>query len=70
MNNSVSEEDFNLAIENAVGRITGINKLYPSQTELLKSLVEQKNIFCTAPTNSGGLSYEDLIQNFSIFRFI
>ena len=49
----VSSEDLNLAVENVLKNIQGIDQLYPSQLELLKCMVEKENIFFTSATNSG-----------------
>ena len=50
----VPEEDFDHAVETVVSNLSGIASLYPSQLEVLRSLVvEQDNLFVTQPTNSG-----------------
>ena len=41
------------AIEKVIHNLTGISTLYPSQLELLRCLVDNRNVFLTSPTNSG-----------------
>ena len=50
---SVSDDDFDTAVNNAVKTLKGIDALYPSQLKVLRHLVNQDNLFVTSPTNSG-----------------
>ena len=50
---TVSKEDLEVAVGRVVKNLIGIDKLFPSQMELLTVLVEGHNTFFTAPTNSG-----------------
>ena len=50
---AVREEDFYLAVERVVGNLHGIDNLFPIQTDMLRCIVGQENLFFTAPTNSG-----------------
>ena len=49
----VSDESFMCAVQKVIQMLPGISELYPSQLELLRSLVDQQNTFLTSPTNSG-----------------
>ena len=50
---AVSNEDFDQAVDLIVKQLPGVEKLYPSQTKLLRLLVEKADVFLTSPTNSG-----------------
>ena len=74
-----NEEDFATAVNRVVSHLPGIDELYTHQLNLLKLLVDKKNVFMTSPTNSGktlpavilplvlkelnGLGYSDIPAN-------
>ena len=49
----VHTSDFDNAIKTVLAKLNGISALYSDQYELLKSLIENDNIFYTNSTNSG-----------------
>ena len=53
----VLSSDLDQAIQNVVGRLHGIDKLYPTQVQLLDNLVNKDNVFFTSATNSGKGNY-------------
>ena len=53
----VLSSDLDQAVQNVVGRLHGIDKLYPTQVQLLDNLVNKDNVFFTSATNSGKGNY-------------
>ena len=49
----VSEPDLDAAIKTVLEKIDGINKLYPTQYDLIQCLMENENVLFTSSTNSG-----------------
>ena len=49
----VLSDDLLIAVDRVVGKINGIDELYPIQIQLLTSLVKKENTFFTSATNSG-----------------
>ena len=50
---TILKKDFDQAVHLVVQKLPGVTELYPSQTELLRCLVEKNDVFLTSPTNSG-----------------
>ena len=49
----VSSIDLDIAIQAVLDNLTGISQLYPSQYEIISSILHNDNLFYTDSTNSG-----------------
>ena len=49
----VHSADLDIAVGNVLGKLNGIDHLYPIQMELLSALLRKESIFFTSATNSG-----------------
>ena len=62
----VLSTDLASSVSNVVGRLPGIENLYPVQIQLLDTLLKKDNIFFTSATNSGktlpALIFPDILE--------
>ena len=53
MKDTISPDELSTSIASVVSNLVGIKELYPSQLQLLETLLAPDNIFYTGSTNSG-----------------